>query len=343
MLRSIPLTRAAGMGPLPEMLEEAGGQAYVNRAFTLSGLPATLVHERHHWVPLSFLADLYHFGSQILDDPLFGLHVGQRMPPEQFGKWAVYGLQAPTLEDMMKRLEAALNVHTHGVSFRMTRRGNGLVAWEYSHSGVSERRFIQHSDHIVPVAVKAIRRFQDTEFKPVRIEAPYSSAPRAAADREALTSVPWSFGNDTLAIVLPEDILSAPRRLDPKVQKNRDLDAEIAALVERSRQEVDDIAMRVEVIMLLRVMDRKSDIEGLSRLLGLSTRALQRGLAELGESYRKMLTRVRLQRAHDLLERSRDNLTAIAFELGYSDPAHFTRAYKKHFGYPPSLHRINAS
>jgi AraC-like DNA-binding protein len=94
--------------------------------------------------------------------------------------------------------------------------------------------------------------------------------------------------------------------------------------------------LRVEVMIRLRLMDRNSDIGGLSRILALSPRSLQRGLAALGVSYRQLLSKARMQRALELLETRDASLTEIALDLGYSDLAHFTRAFKQHFGHPPS-------
>jgi AraC-like DNA-binding protein len=338
MLLDISLTRAAGMGPLPDMLEEAGGFSCVSRVFALAGLPTALINERHHWVPLSFLADLFRYGAQAVDDPLFGLRVGQRMAPEQFGKWAMHGLRAPTLMEMVMRLERALPIHTRGASFRLSPRDNGQVAWEYIHADVSTRRFIHHGDHTIPLVLKALRRFLGPEFRPTLIEAPYRCSPGEAAAREELTSLPWSFGGKSVAVVFPKNMLSAPRLLGAMSNDDANFEADQAELLEQSRKETQDVAMRVEVIMLLRLLERKSDIEGLASLLGLSTRGLQRDLAELGQSYRKMLTKVRMQRALDLIETNRTSLTEIALEIGYNDPAHFTRAFKAHFGYPPSRH-----
>jgi AraC-like DNA-binding protein len=338
MLLDIPLTRAAGMGPLPEMLEEVGGFSFVNRVFALAGLPTVLINDRTHWVPLSFLADLFRFGSQAVEDPFFGLHVGQRMAPEQFGKWAEYGLLAPTVGAMIRRLEATLQIHTRGVSLRLSPRDNGRVAWEYAHSEVSAKRFIHHCDHIIPVILKALWRFLGPEFRPTLIEAPYRCSPSEAADREELTSLPWSFGKTNLAVVFPEKMLSAPRLGDETSDVHANLEAELAAMLDQSQVETQNVAMRVDVLMLLRLLDRKSDIEGLARLLGLSTRGLQRDLTELGRSYRKMLSKVRMQRAKNLIETTEASLTEIALELDYSDLAHFSRAFKLHFGYPPSDH-----
>jgi AraC-like DNA-binding protein len=261
------------------------------------------------------------------------------MAPEQFGKWAQYGLLAPTVGDMIRRLEETLQIHTSGVSFRLSPRDNGQVAWEYFHSDISTKRFIHHCDHIIPVMLKALRSFLGPEFRATVIEAPYGCSPSEAADREQLTSLPWSFRKTKLAVVFPERMLFAPRLVDATPYAPANLEQEIAAMLDQSRDETQNTATRVEVIMRLRFLDRKSDIKGLARLFGQSTRVLQRDLKEMGQSYRKMLNLIRMQRAQHLIETSQASLTEIALEIEYSDLAHFTRAFKRHFGYPPSRHR----
>ena len=52
-----------------------------------------------------------------------------------------------------------------------------------------------------------------------------------------------------------------------------------------------------------------------------------------------MLAQARLLRARELLTRTDLKLTEVALELGYSDLAHFTRAYRSWAGVPPSAHR----
>lgn len=339
MIRDIPLTRAAGMGPLPEILEEAGQFRTVELVFSMANLPTILINEQHHWVPLSFLADLFRHGSTVIDDPLLGLRVGQRMEPEQFGLWALYGLQAMTPRDMISRLEYALSVHTKGVRLTLSQRANGLVAWEYGHKQASSSRFVQHSDHIVPVMLKALQKFVGGDLEGVEIEMPYYASRNAAAAREDVTSLPWSFGRHAVGVVFPEQMLTMQRSAPEMPRDSLNCADEIEVLLQKSRDELDDIAMRIEVIMLLRLMDRKSDIGGLADILDLSPRSLQRELAELGVTYRQMLSNIRMQRAKELLETTKNSLTEIALEIGYSDPAHFTRGFKKYFGFPPSRQR----
>lgn len=57
----------------------------------------------------------------------------------------------------------------------------------------------------------------------------------------------------------------------------------------------------------------------------------------LGHTTRAYLTRIRLDKAATLLRYTAHPITTIAYRCGYPSPEHFTRAFKQHFGIPPSL------
>ena len=46
-----------------------------------------------------------------------------------------------------------------------------------------------------------------------------------------------------------------------------------------------------------------------------------------------------MENAKQMLERTSENIGDIAFEVGYTDQSHFTRAFKRHFGFHPSFYR----
>ena len=46
--------------------------------------------------------------------------------------------------------------------------------------------------------------------------------------------------------------------------------------------------------------------------------------------------------AHSLVETTKASLTFIAMELGFSDAAHFTKSFYKHWGVTPSTLRKSA-
>ncbi|MGB1580113.1 MAG: helix-turn-helix transcriptional regulator, partial [Nevskiales bacterium] len=73
--------------------------------------------------------------------------------------------------------------------------------------------------------------------------------------------------------------------------------------------------------------------------LHMSERSLKRKLREQGASYRQLLDAVRYQDSIRLLQESQLNIEQVAVQLGYTDPANFTRAFRKWSGVTPSEYR----
>lgn len=61
---------------------------------------------------------------------------------------------------------------------------------------------------------------------------------------------------------------------------------------------------------------------------------------ELGLSPWEYLNRYRIKRAKDLLRQTDKSVTAIAFEVGFDDPAYFSRVFRKWVGTSPSQYRL---
>ncbi len=81
------------------------------------------------------------------------------------------------------------------------------------------------------------------------------------------------------------------------------------------------------------------DLPTVAREVGIPVRTLQRRLADAGLTYSDLVTEARFDRARELLgDRSR-KIGEIASALGYSDPANFTRAFKKLAGMTPAQYR----
>ena len=77
--------------------------------------------------------------------------------------------------------------------------------------------------------------------------------------------------------------------------------------------------------------------------LAISERTLHRRLAEAGEKFSAIRTRVRLQRATALLRESTLPLKTVAAECGFSDSREFRRAYQRWTGRSPSAERSSAA
>ncbi len=73
--------------------------------------------------------------------------------------------------------------------------------------------------------------------------------------------------------------------------------------------------------------------------LGTNVRTLQRRLAEAGTSYSELVEDVRFEKACRLLENEGLSIADIASALGYTYPAHFTRAFARWTGMTPRDYR----
>ncbi|MCU0919192.1 MAG: AraC family transcriptional regulator [Burkholderiaceae bacterium] len=79
--------------------------------------------------------------------------------------------------------------------------------------------------------------------------------------------------------------------------------------------------------------------EEVARLTQLSQRTLQRRLSEAGTSFQELRDRVRADIALKYLQQSSLQAAQIAEILGYSEPAAFTRAFRRQHGMTPSAAR----
>jgi AraC family transcriptional regulator len=81
-------------------------------------------------------------------------------------------------------------------------------------------------------------------------------------------------------------------------------------------------------------------LEELAQTLGCSPFHLCRSFSRtVGLPFRRYLDRLRLRLALDRLAAGAPDLTALALDLGYADHSHFTNAFRREFGRPPSALR----
>jgi AraC-like DNA-binding protein len=85
--------------------------------------------------------------------------------------------------------------------------------------------------------------------------------------------------------------------------------------------------------------DSAPTLELAADIAGLSPRTLQRRLAEERLAYRDLLAEVRYETAIDLMQDKENTITDIATLLGYTDPTHFARAFRRITGDSPRDYR----
>ena len=112
----------------------------------------------------------------------------------------------------------------------------------------------------------------------------------------------------------------------------------------RRRRTVADHAERIEVAksFLASRMKEPLSLNDVARHVGLSPYHMARIFREhAGVPVHRYLTRLRLRDAVERLADGVEDLTNLALELGYASHSHFTDAFGREFGRPPSVVRAD--
>lgn len=83
-------------------------------------------------------------------------------------------------------------------------------------------------------------------------------------------------------------------------------------------------------------LDKDLSVEMLSNECGVSVRGLQRIFKDSLEiTPIQFVSMLKLEEAIRRIKKGEFTISEVAYQLGYNDPAYFTRAFKKYFGFPP--------
>ncbi len=118
-------------------------------------------------------------------------------------------------------------------------------------------------------------------------------------------------------------------RVTPKQNQNRALDS-IRSL---------NLPSRLRLAIRPYLSEGAPTLARMSEICGMSCRTLQRRLGEAGESYRDLVQAARIDLVTDLLQDPERRLIDVALEAGYSDQAHFNRAFRRWAGVSPGEYR----
>ncbi|MFO1049211.1 MAG: AraC family transcriptional regulator ligand-binding domain-containing protein [Geminicoccaceae bacterium] len=320
------------MGPLPRLVLEGAGERRLLDLLRQASLPAAVLDEPRLRIPLLDMVTLFSLSARSLGDAALGLRVGDQMAATDYGGFVRYSLAAPTLGRAVARLvRSVAHYQQDGCLFV---EPAGLLLRVGYRTPVHAAPFARHhADHVLQPMIDFARAYLGPAWRPAAIEVPYACDDhRHALDRHFGVPVRWS--RPGVALLLPRDALAATHARP--------------ALPALSPGELRDLARRprrprmrdlVAEIVALRLHDGRTDLDGVAARLGLHRRGLQRALAEEGVTYRQVVQGVaRAVAEHELLAGDRP-IAELALALGFSEPQHFTRAYRRWTGVAPSSRR----
>jgi len=105
----------------------------------------------------------------------------------------------------------------------------------------------------------------------------------------------------------------------------------------------DDVLMdNVMKAISKNIDDNEFGVESLAKEVGLSRTHLQRKMKDVtGLSVAEFIRNIRLEQAARLLKEQKINVSQVAYSVGFSNLAHFSTVFKKHFGVTPTEYITN--
>lgn len=154
----------------------------------------------------------------------------------------------------------------------------------------------------------------------------------------AVDYVPKPFNTNELLLKLTNILIN--RRKQQQRLLNIRLMSGASEVPEKTTEEkINPLLEQIIDVVAKNYQDSEFSIEKMASLLFVSQSTLiRRSKSIIGKTPIEVLNEYRLNKAKGLLMSARDEMSVadIAFEVGFSDPAYFTRKYKDFFGFTPS-------
>ena len=333
-MKGVPLVRASTVIPFVRFLEPLG--LPTGRLLDDVGLPAAVLERPSLLVPAHQALRLVAAAAREAGVEHIGLRVGERTPIELLGAFGKALLGSATLHDALHTAVCLHPLFASGGRLWLSTTSDQL--WLHH---VHDRRVeVGRSDGeefglalVLQLVGRATR-----EPPPVALHLTATHA-RGLEDIGLLANARVRLGCDSNSVGIPRRLLGRrmPRNAGG-VPSRAELERQLLALAPAT-----DFAGSVQQAVATLMLGRYPDIHATAAAVGLTVRTLQRRLAESAQSYSQVVDQQRCNRAVALLADPGARITDIAIELGYSDLANFTHAFRRWTGVSPRAFRSKAS
>lgn len=319
-MRAVPLIRAASSTTVVRFLASVG--APVASAWERAGLPRAALEEPEHLVPLRSLCRFVDDGAHTQGIEELGLRSGEQTSVEMLGTFGTAVRRASTLADALRTSSTAVASYSSTESFWVSIHGDrARFCQRFSDASVTSR----HIDLFSVAVMINLLRLAGDDWTPSRIEL-QSPGPCTVRERGVIADAEIAAGGRVTSVEFPRALLH--RRLGPPP-------AAVAAtpptrLTEWQRSAPPrDFLRSFEVLLAGLLQTDRADVSAAADATGLTVRSLQRRLALCGWTYSDLLDDLRRRTALRMLDDPSVRIIDVAVAVGYSDAAHFTRAFRR--------------
>jgi AraC-like DNA-binding protein len=327
-----PTTLAATASALVEAVRTYGCDP--DTLFRKAGLDIDSIQKPGARYPFRSMIRLWQAARAETGDPCIGLVVGRKVRPPALHALGLSWLASPTLLDGLRRIERYAQIVNSALSFELIESNEQAIL-----TGTVENTELRPTDEaidaILAIIVKMCRLMADPHFAPLLITFKRPDNGHVSQYIEFFRC-PVRFGADKTAVYFDLETLRKP-----VAAGNRELAYHNDKLAERylATLNPDRVQDKVRELLLTLLPSGDASQEMIASSMHRSVSSLQRQLKAEGVCYRQVLGQTRQALAEDLVKEGRYSLSQIAYLLGFSDQANFSRAFKRWTGNTPSSFR----
>ena len=292
------------------------------------------LHDPNARYPFTSLTRLWKLAAQATQDPCLGLTVARFWHPTTFHALGYSWMASQSLKDALMRMARYSAIVTD--SLRMDLAGSA-EGFEFT----LQPKFAPPADEAIDAAMAIILGMCRTSYgstcNPLRVTM-QRDTPAVVDAFSQVFRAPIQFSAPENMLLFSKADLTAPLPT---------ANAELARANDRvitnylARFTHDSTKIRVEAKLLEQLSSGQATQESIAKALAMSPRTLQRNLKQEGTSYKQLLEETRRDLASQYIKESRLSVNEITFMLGFSEPANFSRAFKRWTGVSPSEYRLS--
>ncbi len=316
-----PILRFAHPLAFVAFLEHIGAPAH--RHLRRQGLP-TFCNDANAFVPLQDAWAFFDAAAQS-EDPVLGWHVGRFVGDHNLNRGLLRKLEhAPTLLQALQQLIRLISAEASHLRLGIRERRDDVILFT-SYPDMEEVPGHEHSQaYQLGVFLGLIQHFAGEHWMPDAIGIERSTVPAAA---EAL------FPFSRILARQPVGYVTIPRsclHIAPPRHDSRDGGTDSLFLTARF-----DYVDSLRALLKPHLAGGHLSETRAASLMDTSLRTLKRRLSASGTTYREVVDTLRFTEARELLESTGTRIIDVAAAVGFDDPAHFARMFRRVAGVTP--------
>jgi AraC-like DNA-binding protein len=309
-----------------------------------SGIDPKLLEDQDNRIPFARYVALMRAAKVLSQDPALALHFGEAYDMTELsivgllGQAAMSGAEAFAQLGRYTRLIADIEVEAPEGGDRLVMQQENGQTWL-----VDRRRnpneFPELTESSFARMVATGRRFGSPDA--IRAVHVTHAEPSYRAEYDRIFRVPVMFGSDRNAVLVDAGVLdfkpSNPSRYVFGILSER------AEELLKELESTKTTRGRVESLLLPILHTGDIGMDAIAESLGLSRPTLFRKLKAEGTTFEKLLDELRHKMALNYLSGKRVSVNETAYLVGFSEPAAFSRAFKRWTGMSPREMRHGAA